>query len=605
MATNDARLRSKESEVNAEPAPGDDGDVAQVHGRNYDPAHDQRDMRRLGKRQELKVPLDRSQKIGNTANDQQAPLPFLQYCRIRSSAWAYLGVCHRHLDLFAGKWRYSGSDMAGACRYGGIVLRHVVDGERFSEFASPKYQKQLSYAGGWLVCLGWQAAMPTVAYIGAQQTLALISVCNPSFIIQGWHGALLTAAYVLSAILFNTSAIGKLPILEGLAVVLHIFGFFAFLVIFWVMGPRANAEETFTTFADDNGWGSVGLATLIGMVGPTTTYLGGDSAVHLAEELKDASYILPRAMFVAAIINYVLGFLMTLTFMFAIGDIGADLLDPSGQPWVAVVYRITGSRAATIVLILIMVSHHKQDTRFHLRPRQFTTGNKGRQLLGSLPATAPLIPETHTLPPADRFAHLTGRRTQLTLRFGKMFMFFFCAVNQVTTSSRQVFAFARDKGLPFHKFLSKVNSKGVPSNSVYVTLAFTCILALIIIGSTTAFNIILSVTATGLFTSYLIVIGTVLVRKLRKGSFPASRFAIPRTLGICVNVIALCFLVVAFVFLFFPAAPNPNAAGMNWGILIYGAVTIIALLDYYFRGRHQYDGPVSYVRRELDYVEVK
>ncbi len=68
-------------------------------------------------------------------------------------------------------------------------------------------------------------------------------------------------------------------------------------------GPRASAEETFTTFADDNGWGSVGLATLIGMVGPTTTYLGGDSAVHLAEDLKDASYILPRAMFVAAIIN--------------------------------------------------------------------------------------------------------------------------------------------------------------------------------------------------------------------------------------------------------------------------------------------------------------
>ncbi|KAK1059880.1 hypothetical protein LTR74_012296 [Friedmanniomyces endolithicus] len=577
MATNDARFRSKESEVNAEPALGDDGDVAQVHGRNYDPAHDQRDMRRLGKRQELKVPLDRSRKIGNAANDQPAPLSFLQYCWVRSSAWAHLGVCHRHLNLLAGKWRYSGSDMAGTCRHDGIVLRNAVDGRDgfdgaddrrtvslgvrltgpaatyfpdtllSSEFASPKYQKQLSYAVGWLVCLGWQAAMPTVAYIGAQQVLALISVCNPSFVIQGWHGALLTGAYVLSAILFNTSAIGKLPILEGLAVVLHIFGFFAFVVIFWVMGPRASAEETFTTFADDNGWGSVGLATLIGMVGPTTTYLGGDSAVHLAEELKDASYILPRAMFVAAIINYVLGFIMTVSFMFAIGDVNADLMDPSGQPWVAVVYRITGSRAATIVLILIM----------------------------------------------------------LTLPAEKMFMFFFCAVNQVTTSSRQVFAFARDKGFPFHKFLSKVNAKGVPSNSVYVTLAFTCILALIIIGSTTAFNIILSVTATGLFTSYLIVIGTVLIRKLRKQPFPASRFEVPRTLGICANIIAMCFLVVAFVFLFFPAAPNPNAAGMNWGILIYGSVIIIALLDYFFRGRHEYDGPVSYIRRELDYVEVK
>ena len=32
-----------------------DSDLAQVPGKNYDPAPDQRDMRRLGKRQELKV----------------------------------------------------------------------------------------------------------------------------------------------------------------------------------------------------------------------------------------------------------------------------------------------------------------------------------------------------------------------------------------------------------------------------------------------------------------------------------------------------------------------------------------------------------------------
>ena len=72
-------------------------------------------------------------------------------------------------------------------------------------------------------------------------------------------------AFVLAAIWFNTSAIGKLPILEGLAVVLHVFGFFAFVVILWVMGLRANAKETFTVFADDNSWGSVGLATLVGL----------------------------------------------------------------------------------------------------------------------------------------------------------------------------------------------------------------------------------------------------------------------------------------------------------------------------------------------------
>lgn len=174
--------------------------------------------------------------------------------------------------------------------------------------------------------------MPTVAYVGAQQVLTLISVCKDDYVIQGWHGALLTMAFVLAAIFFNTSAIGKLPFLEGLAVVLHLFGFFAFIIILWVMGPRAAAKETFTVFRDDNNWGSVGLATLIAMVWPTTTYLGGDSAVHLSEELKDATYILPRAMATAAVINYPLGFATTITLMFNLGNIEEDLSHPSGQP---------------------------------------------------------------------------------------------------------------------------------------------------------------------------------------------------------------------------------------------------------------------------------
>lgn len=225
-------------------------------------------------------------------------------------------------------------------------------------------------------------------------------------LVKGWHGALLTMAFVLFAIGFNTFALAQLPLLEGVAVVLHIFGFLAFLVIFWVMGTRDTASDVFTDFQDQNDWGSTGLATLIGMVGPASTLLGADSAVHLSEELKDAAYVLPRAMFTAAIINYILGFTITVTFMFALGNVDEDLSAPSGQPWVSVIQSSTGSQAATIVLIIVMI-----------------------------------------------------------------IMFAFCAINQVTTSSRQIFAFARDKGLPFHSFLSKVRPRdGVPANAVFVTL---------------------------------------------------------------------------------------------------------------------------------------
>ncbi len=74
-------------------------------------------------------------------------------------------------------------------------------------------------------------------------------------------------------------------------------------------------------FEDNNHWGNAGLATLVAIVGPTATYIGGDSAVHLAEELKDASYVLPRAMVSAAVINYTLGFITTVTLMMNLGSI--------------------------------------------------------------------------------------------------------------------------------------------------------------------------------------------------------------------------------------------------------------------------------------------
>ena len=77
--------------------------------------------------------------------------------------------------------------------------------------------------------------------------------------------------------------------------------------------------------------------------------------MHLSEELKDASYVLPRAMASAGVINYILGFVTTVTFVFNMGDVDLDLSAPSGQPWVAVILRITGSKAATIVLIIVMI----------------------------------------------------------------------------------------------------------------------------------------------------------------------------------------------------------------------------------------------------------
>lgn len=53
-----------------------------------------------------------------------------------------------------------------------------------------------------------------------------------------------------------------------------------------------------------------GLSTLVGLITPITAFLGADAAVHMAEELKDASRNLPRVMMWTSGVNGALGFII-------------------------------------------------------------------------------------------------------------------------------------------------------------------------------------------------------------------------------------------------------------------------------------------------------
>lgn len=73
------------------------------------------------------------------------------------------------------------------------------------------------------------------------------------------------------------------------------------------MAPRSDSS-VLTTFSS-NGWSSPGVASLVGISAAIGDVIGADSSVHLAEELKNASWILPRSMMATAMMNYVLGFI--------------------------------------------------------------------------------------------------------------------------------------------------------------------------------------------------------------------------------------------------------------------------------------------------------
>lgn len=127
----------------------------------------------------------------------------------------------------------------------------------------------------------------------------------------------------------------------------------------------------------------------------------------------------------------------------------------------------------------------------------------------------------------------------------------------------------------------------------------TALLSLINLGSAAALNSITSLTTAALLSSYLRSIGCTIWRRATGQPLLPSKFGLGRQWwgGLAVNVAAEAFLVVAFVFSFFPAAPRPApAADVNWNIVIYGAVVVGSLL-YYARARRRYVGPVEYVRK--------
>ena len=97
---------------------------------------------------------------------------------------------------------------------------------------------------------------------------------------------------------------------EGAMLAIHVLGFCAIFIVAWVMGEKSPTKQVWTEFSDYSGWGSYGVATLVGSVGASGALLGSDSAAHLAEELKEASWVLPRSMVATAAVNYSLTFTM-------------------------------------------------------------------------------------------------------------------------------------------------------------------------------------------------------------------------------------------------------------------------------------------------------
>ncbi|KAK3046098.1 hypothetical protein LTR09_012391 [Extremus antarcticus] len=132
-------------------------------------------------------------------------------------------------------------------------------------------------------------------------------------------------------------------------------------------------------------------------------------------------------------------------------------------------------------------------------------------------------------------------------------------VMYLTATTRDLFAFARDKGVPFSTWLSKVHRKRkIPQNASSASGVFAILLSLIYIGSPTAFWAINSLLTVALLSCYNLSTGCVLYRRTYH----------PETL------------------------PPASFSLGKWASVIYASVLIIALTYFVLKARFDYTGPV-------------
>ncbi|GAB7344807.1 hypothetical protein MBLNU457_3267t2 [Dothideomycetes sp. NU457] len=312
-------------------------------------------------------------------------------------------------------------------------------------------------------------------------------------------------------------------------------GFCFVVVVTWVMGPREEAKVVFTQFSAASGWGDVNIGlACLVGLGPPLTILAGADS---ACHVAEEVRNAARAVPRAMVATSIINSLMGL------------------------------------VIVLTFV---------------FNIGN----------TDSVLYPE-HILSYVSVFYTATQSVAATYFCVSLMAVLLcFCAVNRATSASRQLYAFARDAGLPFSSWLSHVGTgSAVPQNSIMASALLSTLIILVVIGSQAAWQYISTTATSCILLSYWIAIAVLLWRKLSGGKLPTSQYHLGLRRGIMINIFSLAFLTLALVFSFFPTRPWSKPSAINWNVVVVPAAIIFCSVYYAFHGRYYYKAPVEKVKK--------
>lgn len=169
--------------------------------------------------------------------------------------------------------------------------------------------------------------------------------------------------------------------------------------------------------------------------------------------------------------------------------------------------------------------------------------------------------------------------------------FVLCAIDDMATSARMAYALARDGGMPFSSHFAHVSpTYGVPVAGLFWCFAWDIVFALVFLGSDDAFNAIVSAAVVCFTITYAIPPGINMLRGRRM--LPENRsFKLPTAIGYICNAADVAWALLTTVLFIWPTSSPTSAVNMNYCIVAFGVIIVIAGSNWIFSARKSYTPP--------------
>ncbi|KAK7935953.1 hypothetical protein PG985_001448 [Apiospora marii] len=460
-------------------------------------------------------------------------LPIVQFGFALLATWECIGITLQQTLLNGGTAAlvygtlFSG---VGWCVVALSIAEMATAGPPASLRGGPTAQRFWGLFQGWVTVFGWMTgAAANLVYL-AQGVLAIAVMWNPTFEPTAWQTALVMCAFVVPPVVGNLWFRRLVAPMEHFGGVCHAVFWLASLAVLGALGTRGSHASVWATPPGSKaGWaGRPGVAFGVGTMPLAFPGTGFDGVIHLSKETRDASRTIPGAIVAAVVLNALMAFVWAVVVAYYLGDADALLAEsPLDLALLGLYLRATGSKAAATALVL-----------FH----------------------------------------------ELIL--------YVSLYNIYASVARLAWAFSENGGLPCSGYFVHVSRRfHQPLRTLGLLVVVDVALCMVSIGSTTAFNAMISLPLLAISLSYGMPIAFLLLRRLRGqpvGKLGPFRLPARGGLVVVVNALAVAFILYVLSFAGLPTVMPVTKDNMNYAGPMMLGLMLLAVGDWCVSGRRRF-----------------